>query len=222
MQEVLDNGEKICYVFDLVHRLDFFAMKLAKYKFITEPSPCPPESFKNSSKFGFQREAAMVYLLQSFIGIYFIWSGYKVFFGVVNLLKNILLWVLGISDSQEGFEIDFNTYRLIVSNRSIIEKLSDENISDFSPVRLTLTFLRPMYYPVMLGYFLQVFAGIYNMYSLFFLIEVTQTQLTLTGLGVFFAWLDVYTLSSLSKSTGILSSSIVSIARYVSRDPINH
>ena len=215
MQELLDNNQKICFSMTLSFNLEFFGMKFARNEFESEAEPCDPEDTIGFKKFTFQKENIVIYVLQFGISAYFFLRGIVVFLSVVDLLKNILMWILGLSNNQTSFSIDFNTFRVLISNKAIIEKLSEQDLVQFNPVSLTFRFLRPLYYVCMFGYVLQMISGATNLYCLFYSIEITQTQLTLTGFAVFFAWIDLYTLTSLSKSSGILSTSIVSIAKHV-------
>lgn len=216
ISEKLDNDETICFNFTMIYKLNFFGMKFAKHEYDSEPERCNfmpgGTAFK---EFKFKKQSIVVYSLQTLFGLYFLISGLNVFLNVVSLLKNIMLWILGLSSAQINFEIDFNTYRLLISNKEIIEKLSEDKIENFHPVKLSIRFLRPLYFALMIGYLIQIIAGVTNIYCLIFEHEVSQTQLSLSGFAVFFAWLDLYTLTSLSKSTGILSSSLVSVFKHV-------
>lgn len=103
----------------------------------------------------------------------------------------------------------------MMSKESIHSLLTDKVIEGFSSWWITLKMFRPLYFVCMVGYFVQGVSAVLNIFSSFTSTEISQTQLTLCGIAVFLAWMDVYTLTSLNKSAGLLSSTFMEITSQV-------
>ena len=122
---------------------------------------------------------------------------------------------MGAIEEVPSIEIDFNYYRFMMSKESINNMLTDKVITDFSSWWITLRMFRPLYFVCMTGYFIQGISAIMNIFISVVSTEITQTQLTICSLAVFFSWMDIYTLTSLNKNAGLLSSTFMEITSQV-------
>lgn len=103
----------------------------------------------------------------------------------------------------------------MMNSNNILKPLNTKLLTEKSPPFLALKMLRPFYFICMAGYVFQIMAGIYNLYNLTFDSTVTDRRLALNGLAIFFSWMDMYTLTSTTRDTGIMSTAFVSILQNV-------
>jgi hypothetical protein len=100
-------------------------------------------------------------------------------------------------------------------SNNLLKPMDEQNLPKSDPIILAVTMLRPFYFICMIGYIFQICAGLLNMYNLVLEIKVTPTRLTLNGLAIFFSWMDMYTLTSTTRDTGIMSTAFISIFKSV-------
>lgn len=96
-------------------------------------------------------------------------------------------------------------------SQDMFKPMTPKNLVNLNPTNLALIMIRPFFFISMSSYFFQMFAGFINIFNLVFETKVSKMRTAFNGISVFLSWLDLYTLTSTTRDTGIMSTAFMSV-----------
>lgn len=205
------KGDLICYVYNITITYDYFYLKTAKV--ITEPTVVENCSeSKNGYNFELQ-ESRNLFLIQLLFGIFFLYRGIKTLLDLVRIIEKISVRLRDptIRGSKEEIELDFNFYRFMMSRNIKSTIITRQDLKYFTTSNICRKLIRPLYYICMFGYVVQIFSSSYNLYGVYFLDRISQSQLNLTAIAIMCSWVDLYTITSQSNESGLVNDTFLQV-----------
>jgi len=199
------KNDLVCYVFNITVTYDYFYLKTSK---VTTKIVVVKNCGKEERGYNYElEESRNLFVVQLLFGIYFLFKSVQTFYNLARIVERIN-WKLRHPNQyspKESVELDFNFYRFMLSRNIKSSIITKYDLRYFSTNTICLKLIRPLYYVCTFGYMVQIISSGFNLYGVYFMEEVTQTQMNLSAIAIMCSWIDLYTITSQSNETGLVN-----------------
>lgn len=209
----LYTTEKSCYNWRIKITYQLARQQMASKNINLIPTQCDYLSSQNYF--------AKNYYVFAMFFVQLLLVGYLQFESVSNQItimitvQSIKLKLKGLCKDVIPLNIDYGLYRMIRPIEHINLSMTDKEIISVSKIFIASKIIRPLFWFLILGYLVQIVSVIFNMICIIINDQITHSQKQLISQSIFFAWMDCYSVSSISNQGGVLSKTLLSTTKQI-------